>query len=87
MLIEVLLACVAHGIVSTTVHGLPAFKEAKKLMREAGINVTKASVIVHCIIWTTMYSILTPITFYRMCQDTDKWVKAYRDMIVSGWIE
>lgn len=81
MLIEAGIACIAHGITSLIVHGLPSAKLAVQIM-ENSITINKA---IFSFIWIIFYSILAPLTFYRLFQSNDRWIPIYSFMIVQSF--
>lgn len=80
MLIELGIACIAHGITSLLVHGLPSANLASESLKH--ININK---LIFSFIWISFYSILAPITFYRLFQENSKWIPIYSFMIVQSF--
>lgn len=81
MLIEAGIVCLSHGLTSLLVHGCPSAKLAEPLLeKDIKINKFKFS-----LIWIAFYTILAPITFYRLFQSNDKWVPIYAFSIVESF--
>lgn len=84
MLLEIAAGCLAHGITSAVVHGLPAFRLAVKELEPLGFsgNITKFT-----LIWVVVYTVMTPMVFYRLFQPSILWIIAHKEALVQSHLE
>lgn len=84
MLIEAGLICLSHGLTSLLVHGCPSAKLAKGTLEENNIQIDKFR---FSLMWIVFYTVLAPITFYRLFQPNDKWIPIYSFTIIQSFID
>jgi hypothetical protein len=84
MLIEASIVCLSHGLTSLLVHGCPSAKLAEESLLEKDIKINKFK---FSLIWIGFYTILAPITFYRLFQSNDKWIPIYSFSIVQSFFD
>lgn len=76
--------CVGHGLTVTLVHGLPAVKLAQKELECFDVEFNLLYFFIH---WTIVYSVLTPVTFFRLFQPNYEWITIYKVLIVQSFLE
>lgn len=82
MFLEAGVFCLSHGLTSFIVHGIPAFRLAQDRLITKDILLSKSK---FTFVWICFYTILTPISFYRLFQPTEKWVQIYADVTVQSF--
>jgi hypothetical protein len=84
MLLEIAAGCLAHGITSAVVHGLPAFRLAIRELEPLGYS---GSFIKFTLIWIVIYTVMTPMVFYRLFQPSMLWIMAHKEALVQSQLE
>ena len=82
MFLEAGVICLSHSITSFLVHGIPAFRLAQSELVTKDIILSKSK---FTFMWICFYTILAPISFYRLFQSTEKWVKIYAEVTVQSF--
>jgi hypothetical protein len=81
MVFEILAVCLAHGLTSWLVHGLPAFREASLELNRKGIQTYP---IVFSVIWIFTYSLTSMFTCGRLFESKEMWIQTYKRMLIEA---
>jgi hypothetical protein len=72
MIEAVIAITVAHGLVSTLVHGYPSITIAAKVAKEEGRKDLEFNKVIFLLGWCVCYTLLTPISVFKMFKPRDE---------------